>query len=433
MSASFLNHLPIVLRPDPSRTVVRPFMPGDPDSFAVASMPRSQRIIDRVMALSFEEGAKEREKITESLDERHRDVDAMLMRRFHEVLDLCGGFCINPAAVRPDQALLIGAYFCNEYSFEAAALFNPSMVIHPDQSEVPEGSVRFLMALRAIGEGHVSSVTFRTGLIGPGGDLSVDVPSRTAVPPIIQREEGDGPLGIKLLCGGSYTLSETVLFPMTPSQRQGIEDLRLVHFVEDDGSERFYGTYTAFSGAAARSELLDTETFRDFDMRPLRGDAAGGKGMALFPRRIAGRYAMLSRHDNENIWFLQSDDLETWNGGTKILCPRYPWEFVQMGNCGSPIEIDEGWLVLTHGVGVVRNYCIGACLLDKRDPSKVLARTPRPLIEPAQDNRNGYVPNVIYSCGGLVRGRTLYLPYGVADDFATIATADVSDVLAAME
>lgn len=433
MSASFMNHLPIMLRPDPSRTVVRPFMPGDPHSFAVASMPRSQRIIDRVMALSFEEVAKEREKITESLDERHRDVDAMLMRRFHEVLDLCGGFCINPAAVRPDQALLIGAYFCNEYSFEAAALFNPSMVIHPDQSDVPEGSIRFVMALRAIGEGHVSSVTFRTGLIGPGGTLSVDVPSRTAVPPIIQRDESDGPLGVKLLCGGSYTLSETVLFPMTPSQRQGIEDLRLVEFVEDDGSKRFYGTYTAFSGAAARSELLDTETFRDFDMRPLRGDATGGKGMALFPRRIGGRYAMLSRHDNENIWFLRSDDLETWNGGTKILCPRYPWEFVQMGNCGSPIEIDEGWLVLTHGVGVVRNYCIGACLLDKNDPSKVLARTPRPLLEPAQDNRNGYVPNVLYSCGGLVRGRTLFLPYGVADDFATIATADISDVLAAME
>jgi predicted GH43/DUF377 family glycosyl hydrolase len=432
MSASFMNHLPIMLRPDPARTVVRPFMPGDPSAFADESMPRSKRIIDRVMALSPAAVAGERQRIMESLDERHRDVDAMLMRRFAEVIDMCGGSCIDPATVRSDQALLIGAYFCNEYSFEAAALFNPSMIIHPDQSDVPDGSVRFIMALRAIGEGHVSSVTFRTGLIGAEGDVSVDAPSPTAVAPVIQRDEGDG-LGVRLRCGGSFTLSETVLFPMTPSQRQGIEDLRLVQFVEDDGSERFYGTYTAFSGASARSELLDTETFHEFDMRPLRGDAAGGKGMALFPRRIGGRYAMLSRHDNENVWLLQSDDLETWNGGSVILAPRYPWEFVQMGNCGSPIEINEGWLVLTHGVGVVRNYCIGACLLDKDDPSKVLARTPRPLLEPAQDERNGYVPNVVYSCGGLVRGRTLFLPYGVADDFATIATGDLSDILAAME
>ena len=433
MSADFMTHLPIMLRPDPSRTVVRPFRPDDPGTFAVQSMPRSQRIIDRVMALSPDEVSSERRKITHSLDERHRDVDPLLMRRFEDVIDLCNGYCINPSAVRSDQALLIGAYFCNEYSFEAAALFNPSMVIHPDQTDVPEGSVRFIMALRAIGEGHVSSVTFRTGLIGPDESISVDTPSRTAVAPIIAHDETDGLTGVKLLCGGSYTLSETVLSPMTPSQRQGIEDLRLVHFVEDDGSTRFYGTYTAFSGASARSELLDTEGFHDFGMRPLRGDAAVGKGMALFPRRIGGRYAMLSRHDNENIWFLLSDDLETWNGGTRILCPRYPWEFVQMGNCGSPIEIDEGWLVLTHGVGVVRNYCIGACLLDKDDPSKVLARTPQPLLEPSQDNRNGYVPNVVYSCGGLVRGRTLFLPYGVADDFATIATANVSDILAAME
>ena len=433
MSADFMNHLPIMLRPDPSRTVVRPFRPDDPAMFAVEGRPRSQRIIERVMALGEEEVARERQKITHSLDERHRDVDPMLMRRFDDVIDLCGGYCIDPAAVRPDQALLIGAYFCNEYSFEAAALFNPSMVIHPDQSDVPDGSVRFIMALRAIGEGHVSSVTFRTGLIGADQSITVDMPSPTAVPPIIQHEVHDGLTGVKLLCGGSYTLSETVLFPMTPSQRQGIEDLRLVRFVEDDGGVHFYGTYTAFSGASARSELLDTEAFHDFDMRPLRGDAAGGKGMALFPRRIGGRYAMLSRHDNENIWYLESDDLETWNGGTRIITPRYPWEFVQMGNCGSPIEIDEGWLVLTHGVGVVRNYCIGACLLDKDDPSKVLARTPEPLLEPAQDNRDGYVPNVVYSCGGLVRGRTLFLPYGVADDFATIATADVGDILAAME
>ncbi len=429
MADDVMHHLPLILRPDPSRTVVRPFSPGYPAAFARADKSRAQVIVDRVMSLDAAAVAAERREITASLDERHRDVDATLLRRF-ETID---GLTIDRATASRDQALLIGAYFSEEYSFEAAALFNPSMVVHPDQNDVPDGGTRFLMSLRAIGEGHVSSVTFRTGVIGADMSVTVDKVGPTAVPPIVEHVDSDGAAGVRLRCGGSRTLSETVLFPMLPSQSRGIEDVRLVRFTEEDGSKLYYGTYTAFNGAEARSELLDTDNFGGFNMRPMTGDAAAAKGIALFPRRVDGRYVALARHDNENIWLLRSDDVLHWDGGAKLICPRYPWEFVQMGNCGSPIEIDEGWLVLTHGVGTVRNYCMGAALLDKADPSKVLARTPRPLLEPSPDERDGYVPNVVYSCGALVLGRTLILPYGVADDFATVATADVGAVLAAME
>jgi predicted GH43/DUF377 family glycosyl hydrolase len=426
-----MTHSAILLRPDPSRTVIRPFAPEDPAPFVVPGHPRTQRIVNRVLGMSQQELEDDRARVTDSLDERHRDVDALLMRRFEEIAKQIG---LDRGMIEKARALLIGAYFCQEYSFEAAALFNPSIVVHPDQSEVEDGGVRFIMSLRGIGEGHVSSVTFRVGSWTPGALPTVDVPSPTAMPPIIEhRDEGDDTTVVHLHCGGSRDVSETVLFPITPSQHQGIEDLRLVRFTEDDGSLHYYGTYTAFSGSAARSELLSSEDFRSFEMRPLQGDAAVGKGMALFPRRVNGRYAMIGRHDNENIWLLESDDLYTWNGGRRIVRPKYPWEFVQMGNCGSPIEIEEGWLLLTHGVGTVRNYCMGACLLDKDDPSKVLARMPLPLVHPSPKERDGYVPNVVYSCGALVRDRTLLLPYGVADDFATFATVHLDDLLAAME
>ena len=429
MADNVMKHLPLILRPDPSRTVVRPFSPEYPGPFAVPGKSRAQVIVDRILSLD-EAGVQAEQRVTVcSLDERHRDIGDLLMRRFEEL----EGLTIDRSTVRRDQAMLIGAYFSEEYTFEGAALFNPSIVVHPDQGNVPEGATRFVMSLRAIGEGHVSSVTFRTGIIGADGAVTVDKASPVAVPPIIEHVEEDGAAGVRLLCGGSRELSETILFPMLPSQSRGIEDVRLVRFVEEDGKALYYGTYTAFNGSEARSELLDTDDFKGFNMRPLTGNAAAAKGMALFPRRVGGRYTMLARQDNENVWLLQSDDLLHWEGGERIICPRYPWEFVQMGNCGSPIELDEGWLVLTHGVGTVRNYCMGAALLDKNDPRKVLARTPRPLLEPSPDERDGYVPNVVYSCGGLVLGRTLILPYGVADGFATVATADVGAVLAAME
>jgi predicted GH43/DUF377 family glycosyl hydrolase len=355
-------------------------------------------------------------------------VNATLLRRFGELVDRIPG----AASLSPEQQRLIGAYFSQEYAYEAAALFNPSAVLHPDQSGLADGAVRFVLSLRGVGEGHVSSVTFRTGVWTPGGTLAIDDPGSMSVPPIIvPRDDDDG--AVHLDCGGSRSISETVLFPMLPSQRQGIEDMRLVRFVEDDGRTAYHGTYTAFSGAEARSELLSTTDFKLFEMRALTGEVASAKGMALFPRRLDGRYVTLGRQDNRSLWLNVSDDLLHWDSGSKLIEPRYPWEFVQMGNCGSPLEIDEGWLVLTHGVGTVRNYCIGACLLDRHDPSKVLARTPRPVLAPSPHERDGYVPNVVYSCGALLGGRTLLLPYAVADSFSAFGSLSVDDLLACME
>lgn len=416
-----------VLRPDPSRTVVRPFEPGYPEGYNQGST-RTREVIDLIVGLDDDELARQLEGVTASLDENHRDVDALLLRRFREIASQID----DPERVSDQQQRLIGAYFSQEYAYEAAALFNPSAVPHPDQLGLPEGAVRFVLALRGIGEGHVSSVTFRTGTWIPGASLQMDPASPTSVSPIIEKSDETETV-IRLNCGGSRVLSETVLFPVLPSQRQGIEDVRLVRFQDDDDTVTYHGTYTAFSGAEARSELLTTTDFHSFEMRPLTGSVASAKGMALFPRRVDGRYAMLGRQDNKNIWLNLSDDILHWQGGTKLVLPRYPWEFVQMGNCGSPIELDEGWLVMTHGVGTVRNYCIGACLLDKQDPSKLLARTPRPVLAPSPHERDGYVPNVVYSCGALVRARQMLLPYAVADSFTSFATLSIDDLLMVME
>ena len=364
------------------------------------------------------------------MNDRHRDLEGLLERRYGDIRER-----LPACADASDKAkLVIGAFFSEEYSFEAAALFNPSMLLHPRQEEDGSGAIRFVLSLRAIGEGHISSVTFRTGRWSADSGFQIDAPSGKAVTPVIGRsddENGDGTVCI--VCEGSEDASESVLFPVTASQRQGIEDLRLCRFTEEDGTIQFYGTYTAFDGQAARSELLHGTDFKTFQMHPLTGSAAAAKGMALFPHRIDGRYAMLARQDNESIWLLASDDLYHWDGGAKLISPRYPWDLVQMGNCGSPIEIEEGWLVLTHGVGMVRNYSMGAALLDKADPAKVLARTPEPILRPSKKERDGYVPNVVYSCGGMVHGRTLLLPYGVADNFTTFASCSVDALLARME
>ncbi|RDE07088.1 glycosidase [Sphingomonas aracearum] len=426
--ASTLKHSAVSLRPDPSRTVIRPFVPGDPAAFA-SETPRVRRIAERVRSLSEAQSRSQLDAVIAGLSERHRNVEALLKRRYEEVLPLLGDGTTSDSC-----AMLIGAYLCEEYSFEAAALFNPSIVAHIDQSGLPEGRIRFAMSLRGIGEGHVSSVTFRSGTWGPTGEVEIDPLSDRAVPPqVLALDDDDKEDSFWLVCDDSQELSETVLFPVAPSQKQGIEDVRLVNFTEEDGSVRYLGTYTAFSGSATRSELLQAESFNRFLMRSMHGVIAETKGTALFPRRVNGQYTMLGRQDNESIWLLQSDSLTEWNDAAKLVSPRFPWEFIQMGNCGSPIEIDEGWLVLTHGVGMVRNYCLGACLLDKADPSKVLARTPKPILRPSPEERAGYVPNVVYSCGGLVFEDVLLLPYGVADNFTSFATIPVADLLALME
>lgn len=428
-----ITHLPIVLRADPARVVLRPFTPAD-EPGPVPS--RAQCLADRVMALGTPELDAELAGVIASLSDRHLAIEEVLLRRFREV----DGTMIAARPMTRAQQLLIGAFFSEEYSFEAAALFNPSIVAHPDQRQVSPGALRFALSLRGVGEGHISSITFRTGMILPDATITLDPVSNRAISPVIETLDmktlPDGTkedAGLRLSCEQARDLSEIVIFPITLAQSHGIEDLRLVRFVEDDGSAMYLGTYTAVSNTEIREELLHTTDFSTFELCPLRGAAAVNKGMALFPRRIDGRYAMLARLDHENLWLLWSDDVKHWDGGTKLLSPRWVWEFVQMGNCGSPIEIDEGWLVLLHGVGPVRNYCIGACLLDKADPSVVLRRLAAPLLRPSALERDGYVPNVIYSCGALVNGRTLILPYAVADSFTTFATLSLDSLLAAME
>ena len=333
------------------------------------------------------------------------------------------------AVLNKTQRCLIGAYFLHEYSFEASALFNPSIVRHPDQSGAPAGGCRFILSLRAVGEGHISSLTFRSGSIVADGSVTVDPTARLAsVPRIVTRTRGESGDDVEVIFRATDDLSERVIFPITDSQSNGIEDARFVGFAHEDRSV-FYATYTAYSGRAIRSELLETTDFISFRMTPLSGDAARNKGMALFPRKIDGRYAMIARQDNENLYLVYSDDLYTWNGGRAILKPEFPWEFVQIGSCGSPIELDEGWLLLTHGVGPVRKYSIGAVLLDKADPSIVLARSREPLVRPEPAEREGYVPNVVYTCGAIRHRDLIVLPYAVSDTFSNFATIRIADLL----
>ena len=423
-AANVFKKLEIELKPDPSRTVIRPFSFSYPEAFAADRPSRAQKVAQRVMALDPALRKRMVELLAKPMEERHRNADEVFRRRFAEVRDE-----LDIGDIDADEALLLGAYFSQEYAFESAALFNPSIARIDDEPASATGGVKFVLSLRGIGEGHISSVTFRTGEWGPDDRLVIDPASPHGVPPRIDRNQ-DG--WVRLLCDDSQDASETVIFPVLPSQRQGVEDLRLVNFTDHDGVRSIIGTYTAFDGRKVQQEMLRGVDMRTFEMRPLAGAMTGYKGMALFPRRIDGQFVMLGRQDSETIWLLRSDDLYTWERGTPIMAPKYPWEFVQLGNCGSPIEIDEGWLVFTHGVGMVRGYCIGACLLDKADPSRVLARTPSPLLFPSAEQRGGYVPNVTYSCGGLLVGRRVLLPYAIGDEYTAFATAQVDDILSVM-
>jgi len=430
--AVVVNRQSLFLRPDSSRVVVRPFKPAtEPRDLNPTDKTRANLIVDRVLALEPQAADLLLADVLENFEGRHRNLLATFEARAKEMEE-----AFAPHTVfSPTQRQLIGAYFLNEYSFEASALFNPSIVAHPDQSGVPEGSRRFVLSLRAVGEGHVSSLTFRTGLIAPDGGVEIEPTARLASTPTIQTPlSGSSDQSVELSFSADQHISERVIFPVTPAQSNGIEDARFVEFETEENEEKtFYATYTAYSGKAIRSELLQTSDFISFKMTPLTGTAAMNKGMALFPRKIDGRYAMIGRQDNENLYLIYSDDLHEWNGGQAILRPKFPWEFVQMGNCGSPIELDEGWLLLTHGVGPVRRYAIGAALLDKKDPSKVLARSRDPLVRPEKSEREGYVPNVVYTCGGMRHGDLIILPYAVCDTVSNFSTIRISELLQTLD
>jgi len=425
----FLNRQALYLRPDPARVIVRPFKPAtEPRDLNPTDKTRANHIVDRVLALGVEDAAAQLADVLENFQGRHPNLLAKFEARAEEM----EAAFANHAGFSLMQRRLIGAYFLHEYSFEAAALFNPSIVPHPDQHGAPEGGLRFILSLRAVGEGHVSSLTFRAGSITANGDVVVDPTSRIATTPSIEISKfGSAGNQVALTFAPYGDISERVIFPITETHWHGIEDARFVAF-NDDGKRIFYATYTAYSGDAIRSELLETTDFINFRLLPLSGTAAQNKGMALFPRKINGRFAMIARQDNENLYLVYSDDLYSWNGGTAILKPEFPWEFVQIGNCGSPIELDEGWLLLTHGVGAIRKYSIGAVLLDKNDPSKVLARSREPLVRPEPSEREGYVPNVVYTCGALRHNGRIVLPYAVSDTFSNFATLKISALMQAM-
>ncbi|SDR93691.1 glycoside hydrolase family 130 protein [Bradyrhizobium canariense] len=430
MQDTFLNRQALYLRPDPARVIVRPFKPAtEPRDLNPTDRQRANHIVDRMLALDSEAAASLLADVLENFLGRHRN----LLETFEARADEMEEALAAHGTFSKVQRQLIGAYFLNEYSFEASALFNPSIVPHPDQSGAPKGGLRFILSLRAVGEGHVSSLTFRAGSVTSDGSLEVDPTARLASSPRIKaRTPGSIGDNVEVIFKPEEDISERVIFPVTESQSNGIEDARFVEF-NDLGRKTYYATYTAYSGRAIRSELMETSDFLSFRMTPLQGAAAHNKGMALFPRKISGKYAMIARQDNENLYLIYSDDLYRWDGGQAILKPEFPWEFVQIGNCGSPIELDEGWLLFTHGVGPVRKYSIGAALLDKNDPLKVLARSREPLLRPEPSEREGYVPNVVYTCGAMKHNDHIILPYAVSDTFSNFATVKISTLLATMK
>lgn len=420
---------PLRLMADPSRVVVRPFHLAWQGSRSDPS--RARRLVDMVLTLDDREIGRQLKLVMHDFEQRHWQTRKIFLKRFQEISKLLN---LRLGGIGDKRQQLIGAYFCHEYSYAAAALMNPSVVPHPDQSGLDRDTIRVLLSLRAVGEGHISSIAFREGLVSAHGgfELAPQPPFATAAdsPELDQFGGGEA---VTVYRNEDATISGTVIFPVTPAQANGLEDLRLTHFTHDNGSQEYVGTYTAYSGREIRSEMLRTCDFRSIDLVPLTGDAARNKGMALFPQKIGGHYLMVGRQDGQNLFLLTSDRLTNWEGGKLLMMPKYAWEFIQIGNCGAPILIDEGWLLLTHGVGAMRQYSIGAVLLDREDPSKILGRTRYPILQAEDNDRNGYVPNVVYTCGGMRVGDQLFMPYGISDSSIGFAFLPLRELVAAMD
>ena len=479
-----LHPTSILLRPDNKRVVVRPFIPINPT--------RVEHIITRALALSGEETEKQLSLVRADLSDRHIGLDKSWLRNFERVQ----GHVPDSETISEERKLFIGALFSSKYALESAALFNPSIVPHPDQTGVGKDDLRFILSLRSTGEGHVSSIQFRTGVIHRDYSIEIDATTPFVTLPELNPNftyhkrafldklsemglENDwaasvmGRLGETFLLeeldrsiqqaasdeASAYTrdvprtlecmhwlaesnyeihfapsseMSERIIFPVSPNESNGIEDARFVRFVEDDGSVIYYATYTAYNGRVILFQLIETKDFLNFHILTLNGQAVHNKGMALFPRRIGGRYVMLTRHDDENLYLAFSDNPHFWSEPLLLQEAQRPWEFVKLGNCGSPIETDAGWLVLTHGVGPMRKYCIGATLLDLHEPARIVSQLRKPLLKPEGNEREGYVPNVVYSCGSLVHNGQLILPYGVSDTASSIVRIELSELLAAL-
>jgi predicted GH43/DUF377 family glycosyl hydrolase len=482
---SWVRRTDHVLRPDPTRVVARLFLPGQ--EMSTSGESRSTVVLERVMALDDADVETQLAALTVRFAGRHRHLESLWEDHFQMVEHRVGA----TAVVSTSRRLLIGAYFTQEFGLEGAALFNPSMTRHPDQSGLPAGSTRFVMSVRAVGEGHLSSIEMRTGTIDAADAIAFEPAPEVAVLPFavpttysrdaLQRLMADldgrrtnsdfvfrelpesfsrdeleralttlreqrltrGPAGhtgelLEWLAAGAYdvefpadsTVQERVLMPRGPAESHGMEDVRLVRLDHADGTTEHVATYTAYDGERVGSHLLRTKDFCRFSVEQLSGPGARNKGLAIFPRTVGGRYLAVSRADRESNAVTSSDDLRHWVHPVLVQKPHEPWELVQLGNCGPPIETEAGWLVLTHGVGPMREYGIGALLLDLDHPTVVLASLPHPLLTPTADEREGYVPNVVYSCGALLHGRTLVLPYGCSDSFTRIALVDLDALLA---
>ena len=471
----------IVIKPNIGRVITRPHLPSGEE--------RIRKVIKRVLSLDENEACTILETVLHEFSHRHRYFRETLQHNFEKVAD----YVPSANALSEERRLLIGTYFTAEYSVEAAALFNPSIVQVPNQEADPEGCCRFVMSFRATGEGHISSVEFRSGIIDKNNDIYFDPLSDYVHTPrihpdssydrhlfrlklqemgainavthqllnklpdnftfndlqgMITKLQNNGQFlpqektdainmalwlaqsNYEILFRPDYQISERVIFPVSESESKGIEDARFVRFVDDDGSVIYYATYTAYNGERILPQLIETRDFISFKISTLNGEQAQGKGMALFPRKIRGQYVMLSRQDGENIAIMFSDNLHFWQQAKTLQEPEFPYEFIQMGNSGSPIEMPEGWLVVTHGVGSMRTYSLGIELLDLDDPTRIISRIDEPILVPNDHDREGYVPNVVYSCGAMIFQDELIIPYASADQRCGIATLKVPDVMA---
>lgn len=484
MTALTVNRYPLRLVPDVRRVIARPFLPGE-ETFPDGNS-RIEIVKRRILAMPEDVVVATLQAACEDFKDRHRDLDAVLEAHF----DIVAERVAFADDLSNSRKLLIGAYFSHEYAVQAAALGNPSMVVAPDQSGLSRGETRFIMSLRAIGEGHISSIEMRSGVIGADVHINLDDPSPyAAIGRRVRTEYDKGFFETKLRDLGALTdvartvlsglsprftmaeletailllddqgidrslsgetshilhwlaysnyrivfpadsdISERVIFPGGPTESHGMEDVRLVRFVHDDGRVVYYGTYTAYDGHQILPQLLETTDFVSFRIATLSGKCAQNKGIALFPRKLDGEFVALGRHDNQNNFLMRSTDVRVWRETEKIQEPERPWELMQLGNCGSPLETEAGWLVITHGVGPFRCYSLGALLLDLDDPSRAIGHLKEPLLTPQADEREGYVPNVVYSCGSMIAGDHLVLPYGFADVGARIATIGLEDLL----
>lgn len=412
-----VHKIPLKLHADPKRVITLPSKyPG---------LDRVKRIYQRIAVMDNEEADRLLLEINGQFGHRHKDIESIYLSNYN--------FFKKHYASSPElselKKLLLGASLTKEYSIQSAALFNPSMAPHSDQSGLINGQKRFVISLRSTGEGHISSIEFRSGVVDKKGNLSLDETSRYSLTGEVFDKKA---LNYKLKFPEDSLLSERVLFPQTKSESMGMEDVRLVLFNEGE-EQTYYGTYTAYNGKKIKSQLLETKDFLNFQIHSLMGKAIVDKGMAVFPEKIKGKYAIISRQGGENISIMFSEDLFNWEEPQLLMEPKYPFEISQIGNCGSPIKTKKGWLLLTHGVGMMRLYTISAALLDLDDPTIVISRLNRPLIWAEEDEREGYVPNVVYSGGGMLHGEILFIPYAMSDSMTGFAWVKIDELLAELE